>query len=49
MALTRDAFRLDMGLDYQLGEALYAGLFYNGTYAEDARDNGMTARLSLRF
>lgn len=49
VALTRDAFRLDMGLDYQLGEALYAGLFYNGTYAEDARDNGMTARLSLRF
>ena len=49
VALTRDAFRLDMGLDYQLGEALYAGLFNNGTYAEDARDNGMTARLSLRF
>ncbi|QEY60641.1 autotransporter domain-containing protein [Metapseudomonas lalkuanensis] len=49
VALTRDAFRLDMGLDYQLSEEAYAGLFYNGTYAEDARDNGVTARLSLRF
>ncbi|MDH4581529.1 autotransporter domain-containing protein [Pseudomonas sp. BN415] len=49
VALTRDAFRLDMGLDYQLTEQAYAGLFYNGTYAEDARDNGLTARLSLRF
>ncbi|MNE67912.1 hypothetical protein D3C80_1635470 [compost metagenome] len=49
VALTDDAFRLDMGLDYQLTEQAYAGLYYNGTYAEDARDNGMTARLSLRF
>ncbi|WP_044870917.1 autotransporter domain-containing protein [Pseudomonas sp. LFM046] len=49
VALTEDAIRLDMGLDYQLTEQAYAGLFYNGTYAEDARDNGMTARLSLRF
>lgn len=49
VALTEDAFRLDMGLDYQLTEQAYAGLFYNGTYAEDARDNGLTARLSLRF
>ncbi|WP_234358246.1 autotransporter outer membrane beta-barrel domain-containing protein [Metapseudomonas resinovorans] len=49
VALTRDAFRLDAGLDYQLTEQAYAGLFYNGTYAEDARDNGVTARVSLRF
>ncbi|WP_342246222.1 autotransporter outer membrane beta-barrel domain-containing protein [Pseudomonas sp. OTU5201] len=49
VALTRDAFRLDMGLDYQFTEQAYAGLFYNGTYAEDARDNGLTARVSLRF
>lgn len=49
VALTDDAFRLDMGLDYQLTEQAYAGLFYNGTYAEDARDNGATVRLSLRF
>ncbi|MCO6055990.1 autotransporter domain-containing protein [Pseudomonas sp. MOB-449] len=49
VALTRDAFRLDAGLDYQLTEQAYAGLFYNGTYAEDARDNGLTARVSLRF
>ena len=47
--LTEDAIRLDMGLDYQLTEQAYAGLFYNGTYAEDARDNGLTARVSLRF
>ncbi|AOE82673.1 autotransporter outer membrane beta-barrel domain-containing protein [Pseudomonas sp. TCU-HL1] len=49
VALTRDAFRLDAGLDYQITEQAYAGLFYNGTYAEDARDNGLTARVSLRF
>ncbi|NWL77393.1 autotransporter outer membrane beta-barrel domain-containing protein [Pseudomonas taiwanensis] len=49
VALTRDTFRLDAGLDYQLTEQAYAGLFYNGTYAEDARDNGLTARVSLRF
>ncbi len=49
VALTEDAIRLDMGLDYQLTEQAYAGLYYNGTYAEDARDNGATARLSLRF
>ncbi|WP_256673008.1 MULTISPECIES: autotransporter domain-containing protein [unclassified Pseudomonas] len=49
VALTRDAFRLDAGVDYQLTEQAYAGLFYNGTYAEDARDNGLTARVSLRF
>ncbi|MFZ6045698.1 autotransporter domain-containing protein [Pseudomonas sp. CR3202] len=49
VALTEDAIRLDMGLDYQLTEQAYTGLFYNGTYAEDARDNGVTARLSLRF
>ncbi|MCY1304392.1 Autotransporter beta-domain protein [compost metagenome] len=49
MALIDDAIRLDMGLDYQLTEQAYAGLFYNGTYAEDARDNGVTARVSLRF
>lgn len=48
-ALLRDAFRLDLGADYQLVEAAYLGLFYNGTYAEDGRDNGLTARLSLRF
>ncbi|WP_271410052.1 autotransporter outer membrane beta-barrel domain-containing protein [Pseudomonas sp. Q1-7] len=49
VALTDDAFRLDIGLDYQLTEQAYAGLFYNGTYAEDARDNGATVRVSLRF
>lgn len=49
VSLTEDAFRLDMGLDYQLTEQAYAGLFYNGAYAEDARDNGVTARVSLRF
>ncbi|MDT4846642.1 Extracellular serine protease [compost metagenome] len=49
MALIDDAIRLDMGLDYQLTEQAYAGLFYNGTYVEDARDNGVTARVSLRF
>ncbi|MDE3737260.1 autotransporter outer membrane beta-barrel domain-containing protein [Metapseudomonas resinovorans] len=49
VALTRDAFRLDMGLDYQFTDQAYVGLFYNGTYAEDARDNGLTARLSLRL
>lgn len=47
--LTEDAFRLDMGLDYQFTEQAYAGLFYNGAYAEEARDNGVTARVSLRF
>lgn len=49
VALTRDAVRLDAGMDYQLTEQAYAGLFYNGTYAEYARDNGLTARVSLRF
>lgn len=49
VALTEDVIRLDVGLDYQLTEQAYAGLFYNGAYAEDARDNGLTARVSLRF
>ncbi|WP_375740884.1 autotransporter domain-containing protein [Pseudomonas boanensis] len=49
VALTEDSIRLDLGLDYELTEQAYAGLFYNGAYAEDASDNGLSVRLSLRL
>ncbi|MBB2495674.1 autotransporter outer membrane beta-barrel domain-containing protein [Aquipseudomonas ullengensis] len=45
----RDNLRLDLGLDYELSQDLYLGLTYAGQYAEDARDNSLAGRLSLRF
>ncbi len=45
----RSSLRLDLGLDHQLCDDLYLGLTYAGQYAEDARDNALAARLSLKF
>lgn len=45
----RTALRLDLALDHELSRHLYLGLSYTGQYAEDARDNALAARLSLKF
>lgn len=49
----RDVLRLDLSLDlsldHELSRDLYLGLTYAGQYAEDARDNSLSARLSLKF
>lgn len=45
----RTTLRLDLGLDHELKRNLYLGLSYAGQYAEDARDNALAARLSLKF
>lgn len=45
----RDNLRLDLGLDYELSPELYLGLSYAGQYAEDARENLLSGRLSLKF
>lgn len=47
--LSEDALRLDLGADYGFTPTSYLGLYYSGLYAEAARDNGLSARLSLRF
>jgi outer membrane autotransporter protein len=49
VALSEDSLRLDLGADYGLSSTRYIGLYYLGYYAKDARDNGLSARLSLRF
>lgn len=43
------SLRLDLSLDRELGDNGYLGLTYAGHYAEDARDNALAARLSLKF
>ena len=43
------SLRLDLSLDHELRDDLYLGLTYAGDYAEDARDNALAARLSLKF
>jgi outer membrane autotransporter protein len=45
----RSSLRLDLALDHELRDDLYFGLTYAGHYAEDARDNALAARLSLKF
>ncbi len=45
----RSSLRLDLSLDHELRDDLYLGLTYAGDYAEDARDNALAARLSLKF
>lgn len=45
----RASLRLDLSLDRELGDNCYLGLTYAGHYAEDARDNALAARLSLKF
>lgn len=45
----RSTLRLDLSLDHELSERCYLGLTYAGQYAEDARDNALAARLSLKF
>lgn len=45
----RSSLRLDLSLDHELRDGLYLGLTYAGDYAEDARDNALAARLSLKF
>lgn len=45
----RDVLRLDLSLDHELSRDLYLGLTYAGQYAEDAHDNSLAARLSLKF
>ena len=45
----RSSLRLDLSLDHELSRSLYLGLTYVGHYAEDARDNALVARLSLKF
>jgi len=45
----RSSLRLDLSLDHELSRSLYLGLTYAGHYAEDARDNALAARLSLKF
>ncbi|MBM7059905.1 autotransporter domain-containing protein [Pseudomonas sp. UL073] len=49
VALSEDSLRLDLGADYGVTPTSYIGLFYLGQYADAARDNGLSARLSLRF
>ncbi|WP_068829309.1 autotransporter outer membrane beta-barrel domain-containing protein [Pseudomonas sp. BMS12] len=45
----RSTLRLDLSLDHELSRQLYLGLTYAGQYADDARDNALAARLSLKF
>ena len=45
----RSTLRLDLSLDHELSERCYLGLTYAGHYAEDARDNALAARLSVKF
>ena len=45
----RSSLRLDLSLDHELRDDLYLGLTYAGHYTEDARDNALAARLSLKF
>ena len=45
----RSTLRLDLSLDHELSEHCYLGLTYAGHYAEDARDNALAARLSVKF
>lgn len=45
----RSSLRLDLSLDHELRDGLYLGLTYTGDHAEDARDNALAARLSLKF
>ncbi|MCY1287934.1 Extracellular serine protease [compost metagenome] len=47
--LDEDSLRLDLGADYELAPQLYLGLAYAGHYAEAARDNALSGRLSLKF
>ena len=48
-AFERTGLRLDLGLDHELGRDLYLGLSYVGQFADDARDNTLAARLSLKY
>lgn len=45
----RSTLRLDLGVDHELRDDLYIGLTYAGHFAEDAHDNALAARLSLKF
>ncbi|AYC32013.1 autotransporter domain-containing protein [Pseudomonas cavernae] len=47
--LSEDSLRLDLGLDYELLPEVYVGLLYAGNYADAARDNAVSTRLSLKF
>ncbi|UVE16739.1 autotransporter domain-containing protein [Pseudomonas sp. LS44] len=47
--LSEDSLRLDLGLDYEVLPQVYAGLWYVGNFADAARDNGLSARLSLKY
>lgn len=45
----RDNLRLDLSLDYELVPEVYVGVLYASQFAEDARDQSLGARMSLKF
>lgn len=47
--LDASSLRLDLSLDQDLGRGRYLGLGYAGRYAENAREQALAMRLSLRF
>ena len=47
--LDASSLRLDLSLDHELGRGRYLGLGYAGRFAEQAREQALALRLSLRF
>ena len=47
--LDASSLRLDLSLDHELGRGRYLGLGYAGRFAENAREQSLALRLSLRF
>lgn len=47
--IARDAATLAAGLDVKLAPSATLGLSYQGQFASDAMENGLTGRLSIRF
>lgn len=47
--LEESSLRLDLSLDRELGRGRYLGLAYAGRLAEQAREQSLAVRLSLRF
>lgn len=48
-AFERDNLRVDLSLDYELMSDVYLGVLYASQFAEDARDQSLGARMSLKF
>ncbi|MGE3708256.1 MAG: autotransporter outer membrane beta-barrel domain-containing protein [Hyphomicrobiaceae bacterium] len=47
--IAQDAAVFDAGLDFQVSPTGTLGLFYSGQYAAGASENGLNARLNLKF